>query len=107
MGTANRGREWSQVSQDECLSVLEEPGRYQVVMLNDDYTPMEFVMVVLERFFGMNGSDALNTMLTVHHYGRAVCGVYTKDVAETKVLQVHTCARQQGYPLMCEVSLSP
>ena len=68
-------------------------------MLNDDYTPMEFVVHVLEKFFGKNRADATRIMLHVHQRGVGVCGVYTYEVAETKVLQVHELAKTEGYPL--------
>ncbi|GIX30791.1 MAG: ATP-dependent Clp protease adapter protein ClpS [Porticoccaceae bacterium] len=81
---------------------LKRPPRYQVVMLNDDYTPMEFVVGVLEKFFHMDRELAVRVMLKVHTEGRAVCGVYTKDVAETKAVQVNQYARAHEHPLLCE-----
>jgi ATP-dependent Clp protease adaptor protein ClpS len=77
------------------------PALYQVVMLNDDYTPMEFVVMVLQRFFQRDADTATHIMLTIHHEGRAVCGVYPKDVAATKVELVLTAARREGHPLQC------
>lgn len=82
---------------------LRRPSLYKVIMLNDDYTPMEFVVEILERFFAMSREKATNTMLAVHYQGRAVCGVYTRDVAETKAAQVNHYARENEHPLMCEV----
>ena len=70
-------------------------------MLNDDYTPMEFVVQVLESIFGMNREKATQVMLHVHTRGRGVCGVYTKDIAETKVSQVNDYARSHQHPLLC------
>jgi len=82
---------------------IEPPPMYEVIMLNDDYTPMEFVVVVLEAFFGFTSESAAKVMLDVHHKGRGVCGTFTKDIAETKVLQVVNYARQNEYPLLLEV----
>ncbi|MDE1948503.1 MAG: ATP-dependent Clp protease adapter ClpS [Burkholderiales bacterium] len=77
------------------------PGLYQVVMLNDDYTPMEFVVMVLQHFFQRDLETATHIMLKIHHEGRAVCGVYPKDVAATKVELVLAAARRDGHPLQC------
>jgi ATP-dependent Clp protease adaptor protein ClpS len=77
------------------------PQLYQVVMLNDDYTPMEFVVMVLQQYFQRDPDTATLIMLKIHHEGRAICGVYTKDVAATKVELVLTAARRDGHPLQC------
>jgi ATP-dependent Clp protease adaptor protein ClpS len=77
------------------------PGLYQVVMLNDDYTPMEFVVMVLQHYFQRDLDTATHIMLKIHHEGRGVCGVYTKDVAATKVELVLAAARRDGHPLQC------
>ena len=77
------------------------PQMYQVVMLNDDYTPMDFVVMVLEQIFHKAHTDALNVMLQVHQKGAGLAGVYTRDVAETKVDQVIEYARINDYPLQC------
>ena len=82
---------------------LVPPPMYQVVMLNDDYTPMEFVVEVLEKVFNMNREQATQTMLTVHTKGKANCGTFTKDIAETKVAQVIQYARENQHPLLCEL----
>jgi len=79
----------------------ERPPLYKVMLLNDDYTPMEFVVIVLERFFGMNQTQAFEIMLTVHKKGLAVVGVFSHEVAETKVAQVMDFARQHQHPLQC------
>jgi ATP-dependent Clp protease adaptor protein ClpS len=79
----------------------QRPSLYKVLLLNDDYTPMEFVVHVLERFFGKSREDATRIMLLVHHKGVGVCGVYTYEVAETKVSQVIEFARQNQHPLQC------
>lgn len=79
------------------------PGMYAVLMLNDDYTPMEFVVESLMKFFGKNRKDATRMMLQVHHVGSAVCGTFTKGLAETKVMQVISWARKHDHPLLCQV----
>ena len=80
---------------------LKPPRMYKVLLLNDDFTPMEFVVVVLERFFSKNKEQATQVMLKVHREGQAVCGIYPKDVAETKVEQVTAFSRQNEHPLRC------
>ena len=77
------------------------PQMYQVVMLNDDYTPMEFVVVVIQEFFNKDRETATQIMLKIHLDGKGICGVYSKDVAATKVEQVQEAARQAGHPLQC------
>ncbi len=77
------------------------PSLYQVVLLNDDYTPMEFVVMVLQTFFQRDADTAMHIMLKIHHEGRGICGVYPKDVAATKVELVLTAARREGHPLQC------
>ncbi len=78
---------------------VEPPQMYQVVMLNDDYTPMEFVVVVLQEFFGKDRETATQIMLKIHLDGKGVCGVYSRDVAATKVEQVLDAAHKAGHPL--------
>jgi ATP-dependent Clp protease adaptor protein ClpS len=80
-----------------------KPTMYKVLMLNDDYTPMEFVVHVLERFFQKNRDEATKIMLHVHRRGVGVCGVFTYEVAETKVTQVMDLARQNQHPLQCTI----
>ncbi|OGB34441.1 MAG: ATP-dependent Clp protease adapter ClpS [Burkholderiales bacterium RIFCSPLOWO2_12_FULL_61_40] len=77
------------------------PPMYQVVMLNDDYTPMEFVVVVIQEYFGKDLDAATRIMLKIHLDGRGVCGVYSRDVAATKVDQVLEAANKAGHPLQC------
>ncbi|MFM2187721.1 MAG: ATP-dependent Clp protease adapter protein ClpS [Pseudomonadota bacterium] len=77
------------------------PSLYQVVLLNDDYTPMEFVVMVLQEYFKRDLETATHIMLKIHHEGRGVCGVYTQDVAATKVELVLASARRAGHPLQC------
>jgi ATP-dependent Clp protease adaptor protein ClpS len=79
----------------------EPPRMYQVVLLNDDYTPMEFVVMVLQEYFKRDLETATQIMLKIHHDGRGVCGVYSKDVAATKVELVLAAARRGGHPLQC------
>ncbi len=79
----------------------KKPSMYKVVMLNDDYTPMEFVVMVLERFFSKSHDEATQIMLHVHQKGVGVCGVYTYEISETKVTQVMDLARQHQHPLQC------
>ena len=81
----------------------KKPAMYKVLMLNDDYTPMEFVVHVLERFFQKNRDEATRIMLHVHRRGVGVCGVFTYEVAETKVTQVMDLARQNQHPLQCTI----
>ena len=86
---------------EEAKPRLKRPPLYKVVLLNDDYTPMEFVVYVLERFFNKSREDATRIMLHVHQHGVGVCGVFTYEVAETKVAQVIDSARRHQHPLQC------
>ena len=88
---------------EEARPKLKKPPLYKVVMMNDDFTPMEFVVEVLESFFYMDREKATRTMLTVHTEGKAVCGVFSRDVAETKADLVTDYARENQHPLMCQV----
>ncbi len=81
----------------------KRPSMYKVLMLNDDYTPMDFVVEILEDFFNLGREQATRVMLTVHTEGKAVCGVYPQDIAETKATQVVEYARENQHPLMCQV----
>ena len=80
---------------------VKPPQMYQVILLNDDYTPMEFVVVVIQEFFGKDLESATRIMLKIHLEGKAVCGVYSRDVAVTKVDQVLESAHKAGHPLKC------
>ena len=82
-------------------SKLKPPPMFKVMLLNDDYTPMEFVVVVLQKFFGMTRERATQVMLKVHREGIGVCGVYPRDIATTKVQQVAAYARRHQHPLQC------
>ena len=86
---------------EEAKPKLKKPKKYKVVLLNDDYTPMEFVVQILTRFFGMNQELATKVMLTVHTKGKAVCGEYSYEIAETKVELVNDYSRQHQHPLLC------
>ncbi|MEL6300305.1 MAG: ATP-dependent Clp protease adapter ClpS [Pseudomonadota bacterium] len=86
---------------EEARPKLKKPPMYRVVLLNDDYTPMEFVVQILEQVFSHDRSLATRIMLEVHTKGKGVCGVYTYDVAETKVAQVSQAAEEQQHPLLC------
>jgi len=79
----------------------KKPSNYKVLMLNDDYTPMEFVVVVIQEFFNKDRETATQIMLKIHLDGKGICGVYSRDVAATKVEQVQEAARQAGHPLQC------
>ena len=82
---------------------LKKPAMYKVILLNDDYTPMEFVVQVLEIFFNLNREKATQIMLAVHSVGKATCGIYTRDIAETKSAQVNDFAQQNHHPLISDV----
>ncbi len=82
---------------------LKQPPLYRVILLNDDYTPMEFVVHILENFFYMSREKATQVMLAVHTQGKGVCGVYTRDIAETKAAMVNQYSRDNEHPLVCEV----
>ncbi|WP_101757078.1 ATP-dependent Clp protease adapter ClpS [Oceanicoccus sp. KOV_DT_Chl] len=90
----------------ESIPQLKPPPLYKVVLLNDDYTPMEFVVEILESFFRMNREQATQVMLTVHTQGKGVCGIFTKDIAETKAAQVNQYARDCQHPLLAEIEAS-
>ena len=89
------------LAQLERKQVANPPPMYSVWLLNDDYTPMEFVVDVLQKFFNKTSDEAEFIMLTVHTAGRAVCGEYPRDVAETKVARVTRFSREHGHPLQC------
>ena len=89
------------VAVQEAKPKLKKPPMYKVIILNDDYTPMDFVVHILQAFFTLSHDKAQNIMLNVHTKGKGVCGVYTRDVAETKVEQVNDYSRQNQHPLLC------
>ena len=91
---------------EEAEPELKRPPMYKVILLNDDYTPMEFVVHILEIFFGMNREKATQIMLTVHTEGGAVVGIFPRDIAETKSEQVNQYAQENSHPLMSTVELA-
>ncbi len=91
------------VAVEEAKPKLKPPPLYRVIIHNDDYTPMDFVVHVLELFFYMGREKATQIMLAVHTKGKAVCGVFTRDIAETKAAQVNQYAKEQQHPLLCEI----
>jgi ATP-dependent Clp protease adaptor protein ClpS len=100
MASQKTSRESSTVLAPERAGI-KPPPMFKVLLLNDDFTPMDFVVVVLQQFFGMNREQATVVMLKVHREGRGVCGVFARDVAATKVEQVTAFARQHQHPLAC------
>jgi ATP-dependent Clp protease adaptor protein ClpS len=82
---------------------IKKPSKYKVLMLNDDYTTMEFVVDILKKVFGHSTMAATTIMLNIHKYGQGLAGIYTKEIAEAKVSQVHSAARSRGFPLKCEL----
>lgn len=95
--------EETRVATSEVEPALREPKKYRVLLLNDDYTPMEFVVDVLKRFFYLNEDVAVQVMLQVHMQGRGVCGLFTHEIAETKVVLVNDYARANLHPLLCSM----
>jgi len=91
---------------DEARPKIKRPPLYRVVLLNDDFTPMEFVVEILESIFGMERTRATQVMLEVHTKGKGICGVYNYEIAETKVAQVMSIAEQQQHPLLCTMEES-
>ncbi|MDH5189615.1 MAG: ATP-dependent Clp protease adapter ClpS [Gammaproteobacteria bacterium] len=86
---------------EEARPKLKRPPMYKVILLNDDYTPMEFVVHVLEKFFGMTREKAVQVMLQVHTKGIGICGIFTREIAETKVSQVNDFSNKNQHPLQC------
>ena len=93
------------VALQEAKQKLKKPPLYRVILLNDDYTPMEFVVHVLEKFFSLNRPTATRIMIEVHTRGKGVCGVFAHEIAETKVSQVTSYARDHEHPLLCTLEL--
>jgi ATP-dependent Clp protease adaptor protein ClpS len=89
------------IAEDLVKDAVKPPAMYKVILINDDYTPMEFVIDVLQKFFSYDVERATQLMLTVHYHGKAICGVYTAEVAETKVAHVNRYARENEHPLLC------
>ncbi|WP_144207102.1 ATP-dependent Clp protease adapter ClpS [Shewanella donghaensis] len=88
-------------TEERVESELQPPSMYKVVLNNDDYTPMDFVIEVLQRFFNKDEPQATDIMMAIHHQGKGICGVFSFGIAETKVLQVNQFARENQHPLLC------
>ena len=93
----------SYVLEEETSPLTKRPSLYRVLILNDDYTPMECVVFVLQNFFGMDNEKATQIMLTVHTKGIGVCGIFTKEIAETRSSQINNFAKQNGHPLITDI----
>ncbi|MGC8697758.1 MAG: ATP-dependent Clp protease adapter ClpS [Halothiobacillus sp.] len=94
-------------SQTETATHLGEPPMYQVILLNDDFTPMDFVVRILVELFYLSTEQAQRVMLEVHMNGRGLCGIFTREIAETRVAQVNQVARQNEHPLLCVMEPAP
>ncbi|EFR7789425.1 ATP-dependent Clp protease adapter ClpS [Salmonella enterica] len=101
MGKTNDWLDFDQLVEDSVCDALKPPSMYKVILVNDDYTPMEFVIDVLQKFFSYDVERATQLMLVVHYQGKAICGVFTAEVAETKVAMVNKYARENEHPLLC------
>jgi len=101
MGKDLESRKDHGVALEEARPEVETPPLYRVILLNDDYTPMDFVVEILQLFFNMSNDRATQVMLHVHTKGKGVCGVFTYEIAETKVVQVNEYSRQNDHPLKC------
>ncbi|MBK1618291.1 ATP-dependent Clp protease adapter ClpS [Lamprobacter modestohalophilus] len=101
LSNQEEGDDGSGLSVEEAKPAVKRPPLYKVLLVNDDYTPMEFVVHVLESFFSMSPEKATQVMLHVHTRGVGVCGVFTRDIAETKVSQVNDFSRKNHHPLLC------
>ena len=105
-GPDNERTDSYDVAVEEARPKLKQPPLYRVVLINDDYTPMEFVVDILETIFGMERTRATQVMLEVHTKGKGICGVYNFEIAETKVAQVMGIAQQHQHPLLCTMEES-
>ena len=94
---------WDDLLVEEARPKLQKPPLFKVFLLNDDFTPMEFVVAILKTFFNMDEEKATQVMLHVHTKGMGVCGVFSKDIAETKVRQVNDFSRNHQHPLLCDL----
>jgi ATP-dependent Clp protease adaptor protein ClpS len=101
MANTNDWLNFEHLAEDKVREGLKPPSMYKVILNNDDYTPMEFVIDVLQKFFSYDVERATQLMLKVHYQGKAICGVFTAEVAETKVAQVNNYARENEHPLLC------
>lgn len=102
----NEERGSQDLAVEEARPKIKQPPLYRVVLINDDFTPMEFVVDILESIFGMERTRATQVMLEVHTKGKGVCGVFNFEIAETKVAQVMSVARQHQHPLLCTMEES-
>ena len=102
-GSEEDGASGTGVLEAPAKPTLKKPSLYRVTLLNDDYTPMEFVVEILQAFFGMSREKATQVMLTVHTSGKATCGIFPRDIAETKSAQVNQCAKDNEHPLVSEI----
>ena len=106
MSDDNRqGRDGEGLALEEAKPKLKRPSMYKVILINDDYTPMEFVIYILEKFFRLSREKATHIMLNVHTKGAGICGVYTRDIAETKVAQVNEYSHSSDHPLKCTMEV--
>jgi ATP-dependent Clp protease adaptor protein ClpS len=103
MSTGKMSQSQFEVILQTALPKLKKSPMYNVLLLNDDYTPMDFVVEILERFFYKNHTTAVQLMLQVHSQGKAICGTYSREIAETKVAVVNDYARMNQHPLMCKI----
>ncbi|WJV64701.1 ATP-dependent Clp protease adapter ClpS [Pectobacteriaceae bacterium CE70] len=101
MGNNSTGPHTEGSIKEKLTEAVQPPSMYKVILNNDDYTPMEFVIDVLQKFFSYDIERATQLMLTVHYEGKAICGVYSAEVAETKVAQVNRYATENEHPLLC------
>lgn len=101
MGKNNDWLEFDRLAEEQQVAELKPPSMYKVILNNDDYTPMEFVIDVLLRYFPYDIERATQLMLTVHYQGKAICGVFTAEIAETKAVNVNRYARENEHPLLC------
>ena len=106
MGKTNDWLDDDQLAADKVRDALKPPSMYKVILMNDDYTPMEFVIDVLQKFFSYDVERATQLMLTVHYQGKATFGVFTAEVAETKVAMVNRYAKEHEHPLLCTLELA-
>ena len=104
--TSNTTPDGIELAVEEAAPKLKRPSLYRVILVNDDFTPMEFVVEILESVFGMERNRATRVMLEVHTKGKGICGIFTYEIAETKVAQVMGVAQQQQHPLLCTMEAS-
>ena len=101
MGNNNGWLNFEHLAEEKQIDAVKPPSMYKVILNNDDYTPMEFVIDVLQKFFSYDIERATQLMLRVHYQGKAICGVFTAEVAETKVAMVNQYAKENEHPLLC------